>query len=192
MDSVPLGDAEGGAAGASSGLLSWALAPIWSVLGAVRWAGASVNDVAVAPFIRLTSPWGLAGSLLTALKAYTPQRARDLSRVMGNVVLNFAGLVRTRAGSKLIRSTGRAAGSLSTAVSSPAGRQLVVDFATGYVKLAEALDTPEFKAAIQQGAVVVARGVDLLADRRSKMFFQASPAHTRRWGGGYEPLMNRK
>lgn len=154
------------------GLLEWALTPVRSVIGAVKWAGASVNDVAVAPVMRLASPSALAGSLLTTLKAYTPQRARDLARVVGNVLVNFAGLARTPAGLELLGSTGRAAGSLSKAASSPAGRQFAVDYASGFVKMAEALNTPEVKAAIQQGAVVMARGMDLLADSRSKIFLQ--------------------
>lgn len=154
------------------GLLEWALTPVRSVIDAVKWAGASVNDVAVAPVMRLASPSALAGSLLTTLKAYTPQRARDLARVVGNVLVNFAGLARTPAGLELLGSAGRAAGSLSKAVSSPAGRQFAVDYASGLVKMAEALNTPEVKAAIQQGAVVMARGMDLLADSRSKFFLQ--------------------
>lgn len=171
-DDVTLGNPQVGVDGAGGGLLDWALSPVRGVIGAVRWAGASVNDVAVAPVMRLASPWGLAGTLLTTLKAYTPQRARDLARIVGNGLLNFAGLARTPAGSEVIRSAGHAAGSLSMAVSSPAGRQFAVDYATGFVRVTEALNTPEMKAAIQQGTVVIARGIDLLADRRSKIFLQ--------------------
>ncbi|CAM9226172.1 unnamed protein product, partial [Ectocarpus fasciculatus] len=156
--------------GGGSGLLDWALWPLWGTIDALKWAGGTVNEVAVAPVIRMASPWGLAGSVLTTVKAFTPQRARDLARVVGNFGLNAAGLVQTPAGVELLRSSGRATGSLSTAVSSPAGRQFLLESATGLVKLAEALDTPEAKNFIQQGAVVAARGMDALASRHTKIF----------------------
>ncbi|CAN0410875.1 unnamed protein product [Ectocarpus sp. 12 AP-2014] len=156
--------------GGGGGLLDWALWPLWGTIDALKWAGGTVNEVAVAPVIRMASPWGLAGSVLTTVKAFTPQRARDLARVVGNLGLNSAGLVQTPAGVELLRSSGRATGSLSTAVSSPAGRQFLLESATGLVKLAEALDTPEAKNFIQQGAVVAARGMDALASRHTKIF----------------------
>ena len=170
MDSGMDGDASGGGGGGGGGLLDWALWPVWGTIDALKWAGGTVNEVAVAPVIRMASPWGLAGSALTTVKAFTPQRARDLARVAGNLGLNAAGLARTPAGGEVLRSTGRATGSLSMAVSSPAGRQFLLESATGLVKLAEALDTPEAKNFIQQGAVVAARGMDAMASRHSKIF----------------------
>ncbi|CAB1117670.1 unnamed protein product [Ectocarpus sp. CCAP 1310/34] len=163
------GNSSNGGAG-GFGLLDWALWPLWGTIDALKWAGGTVNEVAVAPVIRMASPWGLVGSVLTTVKAFTPQRARDLARVVGNFGLNAAGLVQTPAGVELLRSSGRATGSLSTAVSSPAGRQFLLESATGLVKLAEALDTPEAKNFIQQGAVVAARGMDALASRHTKIF----------------------
>lgn len=163
-----------GGGGGGGGLLDWALWPVWGTIDALKWAGGTVNEVAVAPVIRMASPWGLAGSVLTAVKAFTPQRARDLARVAGNFGLNAAGLVSTPAGGEVLRSTGRAAGSLSMAISSPAGRQFLLESATGLVKLAEALDTPEVKNFIQQGAVVAARGMDALASRHTKIFVKVT------------------
>ncbi|CAM9357168.1 unnamed protein product [Sphacelaria rigidula] len=58
------------------------------------------------------------------------------------------------------------------AVSSPAGRQFVMDSATGLVKVAEAMNTPEFKNVLQQGAVVMARAVDAMATQHTKLFLQ--------------------
>lgn len=162
------GDDDDGSGG--GGLIDWALWPLWGTIDALKWAGGTVTEVAVAPVVRLASPWGLAGSMLTKAKAFTPQRARDLARVAGNGIVNTIGLVRTPAGGALLQASGRATGSLSMAVSTPAGRQLLVDSATGFVKIAEALDTPEAKNAIRQGAVVVARGMDALASRHSKIF----------------------
>ena len=163
-------NSSGAGGGGGGGLLDWALWPLWGTIDALKWAGGTVNEVAVAPVIRLASPWGLAGSVLTTVKAFTPQRARDLARVAGNLGLNAAGLARTPAGGEVLRSSGRATGSLSMAVSSPAGRQFLLESATGLVKLAEALDTPEAKNFIQQGAVVAARGMDAMASRHSKIF----------------------
>lgn len=151
-------------------MLDWALLPLWVTIDALKWAGGTVNEVAVAPVVRLASPWGLAGSMVATIKGFTPQRARDVARVVGNGVMNAAGLVRTPRGEVLLNTGGRAVRSLSVAVSSPAGRQLLVDSAMGFVKLAEALDTPEAKNAIQQGAVVVARAMDALASRHAKIF----------------------
>lgn len=165
------------------GLVDWAMWPLWTTIDALKWAGGTVNEVAVAPVIRLASPWGLGGSILTTAKAITPQRARDLARVVGNGLLNAAGLARTPAGGAFLQTSGRAAGSLSMAVSSPAGRQFLVDSATGFVKLAEALDTPEAKNAIRQGAVVVARAMDALASRDSKIFVKVRRLVVRRNGG---------
>ncbi|CAN0080441.1 unnamed protein product, partial [Hapterophycus canaliculatus] len=148
-----IGDGAGGigsnASNGGGGLLDWALWPLWGTINALKWAGGTVNEVAVAPVIRLASPWGLAGSILTTIKAYTPQRARDLARIAGNFGLNAAGLLAAPAGGKVLRSTGRATSSLSMAVSSPAGRQFLLESATGMVKLAEAMDTPEAKNFIQ-------------------------------------------
>lgn len=162
----------GGGGGVVDGLLSWAMWPLWGTIDALKWAGASVNEVAVAPVMRFAGPSAIAGNLLTRLKAYTPQRARDLGRIAANTVRNLAGLVHTEAGGEVLKSSGLATGSLAMAVSSPAGRQLTVEAVTGLVKLAEALDTPEAKNAIRQGTVVVARGMDLFASRYAKVFFQ--------------------
>lgn len=160
----------GGGGGVVGGLLEWALWPVLGTIDALKWAGGTVNDVAVLPVMRMASPWALAGSALTAVKAFTPQRARDLARVAGNLGLNAAGLAHTPAGGELLRSGGQAAGSLSMAVSSPAGRQFLLESATGVVKLAEALDTPEAKNFIKQGAVMAARGMDALGSRHAKIF----------------------
>ena len=151
-------------------LLDWALWPLWGTIDALKWAGGTVNEVAVAPVVRLASPWALLESTVTKVAALTPQRARDLARVIGNLGINAARLIQTSAGGAVWRSCTRATGSFSMAVSSPAGRQLLVDSAIGYVKLAEALDTPEAKNCIQQWAVIVARGCDALASRHSKIF----------------------
>lgn len=170
-----------GGGGGGGGLLDWALWPLWGTIDALKWAGGTVNEVAVAPVIRLASPWGLAGSLLTTIKAYTPQRARDLARIAGNFGLNAAGVVAAPAGGKALHSAGRATSSFSMAVSSPAGRQFLVESATGLVKLAEAMDTPEAKSFIQQGAVVAARGMDALASRHAKIFVKVRIAGTTSW-----------
>ena len=162
-------------------LLDWALWPVWGTIDALKWAGGTVNEVAVAPVIRLASPLGLIESTLTAVASLTPQRARDLARVVGNFGVNAAGLAQTTAGGALWRSWGQAVGSFSMAASSPAGRQFLVDSATGFVKLAEALDTPESKNCIQQWAVMGARGLDALASRHSKIFVKVRREAARRF-----------
>ncbi|CAM9375991.1 unnamed protein product, partial [Choristocarpus tenellus] len=115
---------------------------------------------------------GWMESLFGTVKGLTPQRARDLARVVGNATFNAAGLTQTPSGRCFMTANGQATRSFASAVSSPAGRQFVLDYAAGFVKVAEALDTPEAKDAIQQGAVVVARLMDLLSSRHTKIFLQ--------------------
>jgi hypothetical protein len=50
------------------GLLGWALQPVWMGLDALKWAGQTVNDKAVAPVVRYASPMGWASYLFDAVK----------------------------------------------------------------------------------------------------------------------------
>eukprot|EP00953_Heterococcus_sp_UTEX-ZZ885_P036724 18900-Heterococcus_DN1.PRE.1 len=189
------------------GLLGWALQPVWMGLDALKWAGQTVNDKAVAPVVRYASPMGWASYLFDAVKNLTPQRARDLARIFGNATFNAVGLTQTPAGGKLRSAALRSVDTFASMISAPTGRQLVIDGAAGFVKLAavvheqhrsqyrhsrsssgetettgtgalpliaEALDTPETKDALQQMAVLAARFFDLLASHESKAFLQTA------------------
>eukprot|EP00953_Heterococcus_sp_UTEX-ZZ885_P038102 19559-Heterococcus_DN1.PRE.3 len=118
------------------GLLGWALQPVWMGLDALKWAGQTVNDKAVAPVVRYASPMGWASYLFDAVKNLTPQRARDLARIFGNATFNAVGLTQTPAGGKLRSAALRSVDTFASMISAPTGRQLVIDGAAGFVKLA--------------------------------------------------------
>ncbi|CAM9468303.1 unnamed protein product, partial [Chrysoparadoxa australica] len=161
---------EGGGEGLGDVVVGWALAPVWGVLDALKWAGQTVNDKAVRPVVRSVSPAGWAGYLLNSLKNMTPQRARDLARIFGNATMNIIGLTKTEAGAEWRGAAVTAIDSFSGMISTKQGRDLVIDGATGLVKLADALNTPQTKDAVHQGALVLARVADLAASNESKAF----------------------
>lgn len=156
------------------GLLGWALSPLWMGIDALKWAGQTVNDQAVAKVVRYASPMGVANHLFDAVKNLTPQRARDLARIFGNATFNLVGLTQSKAGTKLRISSARSVDTFVSTVSAPAGRQLVIDAAATVVKVAAALDTPETKDAIQQLVVLTARFFDVLASTEAKAFLQCA------------------
>mmetsp|Transcript_20832 Transcript_20832/g.30879 ORF Transcript_20832/g.30879 Transcript_20832/m.30879 type:complete len:433 (-) Transcript_20832:141-1439(-) len=158
----------------ANGLVNWALSPVWMGLDALKWASQTVNDQAVAPAIRYASPIGWAAYFFNIIKDLTPQRARDLVRIFGNATVSFVDLLQIPDGEKFRNAFLKVIDTFITTLSSYKGRQLVIDGTATVVKIAEALDTPETKAAVQQGAVVMARFFDVLASEETKNFLQAS------------------
>ncbi|KAG5191076.1 hypothetical protein JKP88DRAFT_297164 [Tribonema minus] len=173
-----------------SGVLGWALSPMWMTIDALKWAGQTVTDKAVAPVVRYASPAGWAAYIFDAVKNLTPQRACDLARIFGNATFNAVGLLHTPSGRQVTAclraaasftragrtraAAARVVDALATTVSAPAGRQLVIDGAATFVKVAEALSTLEAKDAMQQCAVAAARFFDVLASPEAKVLLQAA------------------
>lgn len=102
----------------------------------------------------------------------TPQRAQNVGRILKNGAINATKIIKTREGAEVFQSASAATRSLTMAISSPAGRQFVVDSATGLVKVAEALTTRESKNVLQQSAVVLGRGQDAVSTRHAKIFLE--------------------
>ncbi|CAM9303912.1 unnamed protein product, partial [Sphacelaria rigidula] len=101
--------------------MDWALWPLWGTVDAVKWAGASVNEVVVAPVMRYAGPAAIAEILWDRFVEWTPQRARDIGRIYKNGAINVAKIWKTAEGTEVLRSASAATSSLAMAVSSPAG-----------------------------------------------------------------------
>ncbi|CAM9117465.1 unnamed protein product, partial [Discosporangium mesarthrocarpum] len=150
-------------------MLLW---PVWGTIDALKWAGQTVNERAVAPVVRYARPMGWVDAFISTVKGLTPQRARDLARVVGNATFNAAGLTQSKAGMDLLLASRRVMGSFACAGSSPAARQAVLESGALFVKVAKVLAKPEAKDALQQGTLFLASILDVFASRHTKIFLQ--------------------
>ena len=50
------------------GIIGWALSPMWMGVDALRWAGQTVNDKALAPVVRYASPAGWLSYAVDSVK----------------------------------------------------------------------------------------------------------------------------
>jgi hypothetical protein len=155
------------------GVVGWA---IHMGLSALMWAGQTVHKRAVVPVVKTASPLTMfwANYMFQGVASLTPQRAKDLARILSNALCNTVSLWwNTEAGVDARTATAWAVDRVAATASAPAGRRLVIDGAAGLVKLAEALDTPEAKDAIQQGAVVASQFFQLLASEECRDALQS-------------------
>ncbi|GMI14374.1 hypothetical protein TrLO_g14253 [Triparma laevis f. longispina] len=107
------------------------------------------------------------------IKAITPQRGRDVARIFGSGGRNLMHVLsETPRGQSFLATNAATFDSFISTISSPIGRQLVIDYTSHFVKTCEAAATPEAKAAMDSGVEAFCRLTDVLASDRAKEFYR--------------------
>ncbi|CAI5701565.1 hypothetical protein KXD40_002791 [Peronospora effusa] len=134
------------------------------ILDAIRWMDASiVNPVATRLAGSVANPAVLSFLLWERLKTLTPQHARDLMRLLSTAVANALGVLRAERGKQLGVSFKQLQKDFLRAASSRSGREVVLNTVATMAKVAQALNTPETKAATQQLFQTLQSVVDFFA-----------------------------
>ncbi|CAI5741867.1 unnamed protein product [Peronospora destructor] len=131
---------------------------------AVRWMDASiVNPIAERLAGSVANPAVLSFLLWDRLKTLTPQRARDLMRLLSAAVANALGVFSAERGTQLGASSKQLQKDFLRAASSRSGRDVVLNSVATMAKATQALNTPETKAATQQLFQTLQSVVDFFA-----------------------------
>ncbi|RLN97331.1 hypothetical protein BBJ28_00003434, partial [Nothophytophthora sp. Chile5] len=122
---------------------------------AAWWATSKVDETVVGPVAShlassVANPAVLSFLLWDRLKTMTPQRARDLTRLLATAFSNAVGVFGAERGQALGASTRQLQDEFVRAASSRGGRDVVMNGVATVAKVAQALNTPETKAATQQ------------------------------------------
>ncbi|KAG7398930.1 hypothetical protein PHYBOEH_010035 [Phytophthora boehmeriae] len=138
------------------------------IVDAMRWATAKVDESVVNPVASrlansVANPAVLSFLLWDQLKTLTPQRARDLTRLLATALSNALGVFGAERGQQLGASTKQLQEDFVRAASSRAGRDVVLNSVATVAKVAQALNTPEIKAATQQLFQTLQSVVDFFA-----------------------------
>ncbi|KAL4130460.1 hypothetical protein PRIC2_006457 [Phytophthora ramorum] len=138
------------------------------MLDAVRWATTKVDESVVNPVASrlagsVANPVVLSFLLWDRLKTLTPQRARDLTRLLATALTNALGVFGAERGQQLGASTKQLQQEFVRAASSRSGRDVVLNSVATVAKVAQALNTPETKAATQQLFQTLQSVVDFFA-----------------------------
>lgn len=180
------GPRKGLLSGAVSGAASYAAAAADAAVSSslrgtgnvLKTAGSVTSSYVLGPSAHLIAR-DVLPEVLSLLASYardvTPQRGRDIARIFGSGGRSLLSLLSgTARGQALLRQNGAAFDSALSALSSPAGRQLVVEAAAWFLRRAEAAATPEAKAAGDAGVVALCRLLDLAASAHAKEFYHAA------------------
>ncbi|EGZ16716.1 hypothetical protein PHYSODRAFT_544573 [Phytophthora sojae] len=138
------------------------------IVDAVRWATTKVDESVVNPVASrlagsVANPAVLSFLLWDRLKTLTPQRARDLTRLLATALANALGVFGAERGQRLGASTKQLQEDFARAASSRSGRDVVLNGVATVAKVAQALNTPETKAATQQLFQTLQSVVDFFA-----------------------------
>ncbi|KAL3660199.1 hypothetical protein V7S43_014730 [Phytophthora oleae] len=138
------------------------------IVDAVRWATTKVDESVVNPVASrlaesVANPAVLSFLLWDRLKTLTPQRARDLTRLLATALANALGVFGAERGQQLGASTKQLQEDFVRAASSRSGRDVVLNSVATVAKVAQALNTPETKAATQQVFQTLQSVVDFFA-----------------------------
>ncbi|KAK1929469.1 hypothetical protein P3T76_015037 [Phytophthora citrophthora] len=134
----------------------------------IRWATTKVDESVVNPVASrlaesVVNPTVLSFLLWDRLKTLTPQRARDLTRLLATALANALGVFGAERGQQLGASTKQLQEDFVRAASSQSGRDVVLNSVATVAKVAQALNTPETKAATQQVFQTLQSVVDFFA-----------------------------
>ncbi|KAJ0412025.1 hypothetical protein ATCC90586_004571 [Pythium insidiosum] len=127
-----------------------------SVLGnAMRYVTATVDATVVTPVASrlansVANPYVLSYFIWEYIKRLTPQRARDLTRLLSTAVSDAVEVLGAEQAKQLGVSTKRLQDHLVKATVSPQGRDVLLNAVATAAKAAQALNTPETKAATLQ------------------------------------------
>lgn len=120
------------------------------------WALGSVAN-------QLGSPFGWAEFMFAWVHDITPPRLKRLATIFWDAGSHITKLAYTKSGNELGFAARNVIDGLVETVAAPKGRALVLESGMTFVKLAEAVDTPEMHAAITQGFKLGAKGLEVLA-----------------------------
>ncbi|KAG7388848.1 hypothetical protein PHYPSEUDO_011682 [Phytophthora pseudosyringae] len=138
------------------------------IVDALRWATTKVDESVVNPVASrlagsVANPAVLSFLLWNRLKTLTPQRARNLTRLLATALANALGVFGAERGQQLGASTNQLQEDFVRAASSRGGRDVVLNSVATVAKVAQALNTPETKAATQQLFQTLQSVVDFFA-----------------------------
>jgi len=96
----------------------------------------------------------------------TPPRLKRLATIFWDAGSHITKLAYTKGGNELGFAARNVIDGLVETIAAPKGRALVLESGMTFVKLAEAVDTPEMHAAITQGFKLGTKGLEVLATGR--------------------------
>ncbi|POM68353.1 Hypothetical protein PHPALM_15499 [Phytophthora palmivora] len=149
------------------------------IVDAVRWATTKMDETVVNPVAArladsVANPAVLSFLLWDRLKTLTPQRARDLTRLVATALANALGVFGAERGQQLGASTKQLQQDFVRAASSRSGRDVVLNSVATVAKVAQALNTPETKAATQQLFQTLQSVVDFFASDDGRRIISSS------------------
>ncbi|KAH9134744.1 hypothetical protein LEN26_006720 [Aphanomyces euteiches] len=97
------------------------------------------------------------------LKSYAPQRARDLSRLLGLAIANSLHVINTDKSAELSRSTITLRNNAFQALATPQGHDVIQNCVATVAKTMEAIGTPEAKAVMLQASSTLKSYIHMLA-----------------------------
>ncbi|KAL7681291.1 hypothetical protein Plhal304r1_c058g0145401 [Plasmopara halstedii] len=138
------------------------------IVDAMLWATNKMDESLINPVAThlagsVVNPAVLSFLLWDRLKNLTPQRARDLSRLVATAIANALGVLSAQRGQQLRSNTKRLRDEFVQAASSCIGRDVVLNSCAMAAKVAQAVSTPESKAATQQAFLTLQSVVDFFA-----------------------------
>lgn len=129
------------------------------MLGVSKWTLGSVAN-------QLGGPFGWGEFMFAWVSDITPPRLKRLATIFWDAGAHITKLAYTEGGNELGFAARNVIDGLVETVAAPKGRALVLESGMTFVKLAEAVDTPEMHAAITQGFKLGTRGLEVLATGR--------------------------
>ncbi|CAH0482034.1 unnamed protein product [Peronospora belbahrii] len=130
----------------------------------IRWMDASVvNPVATRLAGSVANPTVLSFILWKRLKTLTPQRTRDFMRLLTTALANALDVFRAERGHELRSKSKQLQKDFVYAASTRNGRDVVLNSVATVAKIAQALNTPETKAATEQLFQTLQSVVDFFA-----------------------------
>ncbi|OWZ09855.1 hypothetical protein PHMEG_00017374, partial [Phytophthora megakarya] len=144
-----------------------------------RWAATKMDETVVNPVAArladsVANPAVLSFLLWDRLKTLTPQRARDLTRLLATALANALSVFSAERGQQLRTSTNQVQQAFARAASSRSGRDVVLNSVATVAKVAQALNTPETKAATQQLFQTLQSVVDFFASEDGRRIISST------------------
>jgi hypothetical protein len=130
---------------------------ITGTIDTIKW----IHHVTVSPIIDVVNPVGIISSVV-------PQRIREFSKVLGNLSFNFAGLLNSTLGFKLMKSWLKTCETLALCISSPECRNTHEQSSVSMKLLFKALNTNESKEFINHLPVVFYGFLDAISNQHCK------------------------
>ncbi|KAF1330518.1 hypothetical protein FI667_g5163, partial [Globisporangium splendens] len=127
-----------------------------AILGsAVRWATSKVDESVVNPVTTrlvnsVANPYVMSYLIWDRIKKLTPQRARDVTRLISTAIANAVGVLGAEQGKALTHTTKKLQDEFVAAAVSTKGRDVILNTIATASKVAQALNTPETKVATTQ------------------------------------------